>query len=144
MTKFNSETEDRISKALDALPRDGIVNLKAIAREFEVDYQLLRRRFHGCPDQSTKGGTNSRLSQAQDEALCRRIRQQVKFGFPMRKKQVVACAQWILELGSGKKEADLGSHWFARWEKRHPELHEIITKPISNTRKEAAEDYNIK
>ena len=62
----------------------------------------------------------------------------------MCKKQVVACAQWILELGSGKKEADLGSHWFARWEKRHPELHEIITKPISNTRKEAAEDYNIK
>jgi hypothetical protein len=61
----------------------------------------------------------------------------------MRKAQIVSCAKWIIQLGSGKKET-LGTHWFARWAKRHPEIHETITKTLANDRKQGLKDFDIK
>jgi DDE superfamily endonuclease len=147
MPAFNQEIEDRITEALGTIPEDGVVNLAKIAREFVVDYHALRRRYHGIPPPTTKGGHNSRLDDAQDAALIRRIKQQARHAFPMGKKAIVACAEWIMELGLGRKleeDEHLGGHWYARWSKRHPEIHELLTKPIANNRKAALDAFDIK
>ena len=75
MPAFNQEIEDRINEALATIPEDGVVNLAKVAREFAVDYCALRRRYHGIPPTTSKGGHNSRLDDAQDAALCKRIKQ---------------------------------------------------------------------
>ena len=85
MPKFDPEYEEWILKAIGTLPEDGIANLKAVAEKFEVDYHALRRRYYSVLDVQSKGGHKSRLTEAQDHALCRRIRTQVKHGFLMRK-----------------------------------------------------------
>ena len=75
MPAFNREIKDRINKALGTIPKDGVVNLAKVAREFAVDYYALRRRYHGIPPATSKGGHNSRLDDAQDAVLCKRIKQ---------------------------------------------------------------------
>jgi hypothetical protein len=112
MPAFNQEIEDRINKALGTIPEDGVINLTK-AREFAVDYYALRRRYHGIPPTTSKGGHNSRLDDAQDAALCKRIKQQAKYAFPIGKKAIIAYAKWILELGLRRKLKEgehLGQH----------------------------------
>jgi hypothetical protein len=143
MVKFNYDHENRILEALGALSSSNITNIKAVAQEYSVSYYTLRRRFQGNQPSTNQKATHSRLSEAQEHALCRRIRSQVAHGFPMQKKQIVACAEWILQLGSGGRAQTLGGHWFTRWSKRHPEMHEIHTKAMENSRKSACSAIDI-
>ena len=47
MAKFDSEHEELILKACDTLKLNGGLNIAKVAREFDVDYYTLRRRFQG-------------------------------------------------------------------------------------------------
>jgi hypothetical protein len=143
MVKFDLDHENRVIKAIDALSKQDTTNIKALAQEYSVSYDTLRRRFLGVPPLMNKKATHARLSEAQEHALYRRIRSQVAYGFPMKKKQIVACAEWILQLSSGGKAQTLGGHWFTRWSKRHPEMHEIHTKAMENSRKSACSAIDI-
>jgi pyruvate-formate lyase-activating enzyme len=135
MVKFDLDHENRVIKAIDALSKQDTTNIKALAQEYSVSYDTLRRRFLGVPP-------HTRLSEAQEHALYRRIRSQVAHGFPMQKKQIVACAEWILQLSSRGKAQTLGGHWFTR-SKRHPEMHEIHIKAMENSRKSACSVIDI-
>jgi len=64
MPKFDPECESRILRAISMLPKDGIVNLKAVAREHQVEYDMLRRRWYSTLNTQSKGGHNTRLSEA--------------------------------------------------------------------------------
>jgi hypothetical protein len=147
MPKFDPAHEERIVKCIASFPDNGIVNIASKSREFVVDYEQLRRRWAGVENDTTRGGSNARLSDAQDLALVKRIKSQIKHGFVMKPGAIVACAEWILAPGVGKSELrpkHLSKHWFPRWAKRHPELHPIIDKVIANDRKSAGSAYEIK
>src|SRR5947209_193422 len=141
MPKFTQDTEDRIVAACDALFQNGGKNIASVARQFEVSYDAIYRRFHGTPNQSDRKITNTCLNDTQDYALCEWICKQHKLGFPAGKKHVVAIAEWILKLSSSDGaplSKPLSKHWYARWSNRHPEFHDIITKLLENARKSAA------
>jgi hypothetical protein len=40
-------------------------------------------------------------------------------------------------------EGRLGGYWFTRWSKRYPEMHEIHTKAMENSRKSACSAIDI-
>jgi hypothetical protein len=143
MVKFDLDHENWVIKAIVALSKQDTTNIKALAQEYSVLYDTLWRRFLGVQPLINKMATHSRISEAQEHALYRRIRWQVAYGFSMQKKHIVACAEWILHWSSGEKAQTLGGHWVTRWSKRHPEMHEIHTKAMENSRKSACSAIDI-
>jgi hypothetical protein len=55
MPIFDAEHEARIVKACIVLNEQETPNIVEVAREYEVQYYQLRRRFHGTPNLSKKG-----------------------------------------------------------------------------------------
>src|ERR1700742_4057813 len=141
MAKFDSEHEELILKACDTLKLNGGLNIAKVAREFGVDYYALRRRFHGTGSSKSNPGATPRLNTVQDYALLQWIHGQFKNGFPLRKRHVTAAAYWLLEMDTqpgSPAPPPLSQHWYARWAKRHPEIHSITTTPLESVRKEAS------
>lgn len=84
MSLFYSEEEERISNAISALERRDNPNVKATAREFECNYQKLRRRWNGIPSKIDYGGHNKRLSDEQEIMLCNWLTRLDKLGISAR------------------------------------------------------------
>ena len=93
MVKFDLDHENQVIKAINALSKQDTTNIKALAQEYSVSYDTLRRRFLGVPPLMNKKATYARLSEAQEHALYRRIQSQVTYSFLIKKKQIVACTE---------------------------------------------------
>jgi hypothetical protein len=140
MPKFNSEQEERVQKTLGMMESKEDPNIALYARLYTVDYQQLKRRYHGTPAVTSNGGANTQLSEAQDRALVLWIKRQAKHGFPLKPMHVVGAGNWILQMANPEGATapkPLSKQWFARWVKRHPEYHIIVTTPLETERKEA-------
>ena len=132
--------EERIQAALASIEPDVKPNISALAREYDVDAQRLRRRFRGAGDRSSIGGNNKRLSDAQELALCQTIEREEDDGTYLRQWQVEDRANWILKLqhdeeGAAGDPPRVSSVWGARFLARHPEFTVRKSKPIANKRK---------
>ena len=141
MAKFDSEYKELIVKACDTLKSNGGVNIAKVARDSGVDYYALRRRCQGTGSSKSNPGAPQRLNTVQDYALLQWIHRQFKNGFSLRKRHITAAAYWLLEMDTppgSPAPPPLSQHWYARWVKRHPEIHSITTTPLESVRKEAS------
>src|SRR5262249_26237767 len=114
--------------------------MAAVARQFCVDYQRLKRRIQGTNSRSTRPAGNRKLTDSQEEALIAYIERQDSIGVHARVKFISAIANEILarsHLNPSIPPPTVGQHWPARFLKRHPELFVTKQKPIEPERKDA-------
>ena len=150
MDRFEyARVEERVEAALASIEPGIKPNISALARAFEVDPQRLRRRFNGAGDLRSLGGSNKRLSDAQELALCQTIEREEADGTYLRQWQLEDRANWILKLqhdseGGAGDPPRVSDAWGARFLARHPEFTVRKSKPIANKRKWAHNPVDLK
>jgi hypothetical protein len=96
MASEYQEIENRISLALEAYQRDKNRKLTALARDFAVPYQRLRRRAQGG---SSKIGNQNRprlLTEAQEQAIVRTIDHLRRYNIKLNGKDIEDFANLLL------------------------------------------------
>jgi hypothetical protein len=73
MTKFNTEREANIARAIKYLKRTPGVKKSKVTIKFHVPYYLLKTRLKGRNPQNAKEGYNKALDSDQDDTLCQYI-----------------------------------------------------------------------
>jgi Beta-lactamase/Tc5 transposase DNA-binding domain len=114
-------------------------NMKATAREFEYNYQKLRRRWNGIPSKIDYGGHNKRLSDEQEIMLCNWLTRLDKLGISARPTMLTRAANNALRRNyPGLTPPPTVSHnWTSRFLQRHPEFVKKKKKPLAVERAQA-------
>ena len=91
-------TESRIKQVIDILSDrgDDNLNLAAAAREFRVPVKRLRARWAGQQSKQERPGTNKRLSEDEELAVCLYLDRIEAIGTAARKQMITGCANDIL------------------------------------------------
>jgi hypothetical protein len=72
--QYNQE-ESEIAKALSLVSKHPQPNLTALARQFNVPYDRLRRRYLGKPSRSTRKRAGKKLTELQESEILKQISQ---------------------------------------------------------------------
>ena len=118
MPKKFDVSEDRLQEALAAYHDRDDPKIAAIAREFGVDYQRLKRRVHGGGCRSARQGPNKCLDMPQEQALISWIDLLYRANLPPTPGDVERTANEILERSGSTRR--VGKNWVYRFLKRHP------------------------
>ena len=91
-------TESRIKQVIDILSDrgDDNLNLAAAAREFRVPVKRRRARWAGQQSKQERPGTNKRLSEDEELAVCLYLDRIEAIGTAARKQMITGCANDIL------------------------------------------------
>jgi len=147
MEPYN-DTEVRIEAAMTFIQSssDNYPNLTAIARTYEIPVSRLRGRLQGCPSRHERPGTNLKLTEDQELAMCQYLDRLDSIGTSAPQQIVAGCANAILQYGHiGEGAAPVvGSHWAPRVLARHPEYHIRKQCSIDINRKNAHDPESIR
>jgi hypothetical protein len=83
MSDTYSEAEKRIEQALDEMRAlESAPVIADFARQYNVPYNRLYRRFHGTPSKSDRFSVNRRFLDVEEKAICRYLDRLDKLGLP--------------------------------------------------------------
>ena len=125
---------------------DNYPNLTAIAQTYEIPVSRLRGRLQGRQSRHEQPGTNLKLTEGQELAVCPYLDCLNSIGTSARQKMVVGSANAILQyahIGEGAAPV-VGSHWAPRFPARHPEYHIRKQRSIDINRKNSHEPESIR
>ena len=125
MSSHYKDEEFDVLTALEVARRCETPNLTAIAREYKVDYQRLKRRFKGGSSKSTRQPTNRKLTDEQEDALIEYVKRMDHVGTGARIEMVERSANQILAQAHGDSSTTpptVGIHWLQRFRERHEDL----------------------
>jgi hypothetical protein len=96
------------------------------ARQHDVPYNRLYRRFHGTPLKFDLVSGNRRFSDVEGKAICRYLDRLDKLGLPAQRELLRGAADYILLVNwtpasPDEKPPSVGQHWISRFLERHPE-----------------------
>jgi hypothetical protein len=81
MTKFNTEREADIAKAISYYIQYPDMKKSKVAAKFHVPYRQFKARLAGRPAQNSKGGDNKALNSVQEDTLRSYIDFLIYFGY---------------------------------------------------------------
>ena len=125
MPKTYEEIEAKIQQVLDSLPPDFVPNLSRLARENDLPYYRLRKRYQGCRTLFNRPSGTYKLSNAQNFVLREFIRFLDQLGVSARVAHVVRCANTILEADhrdSLQPRSTVTTRWARAWIKRQDDI----------------------
>jgi len=122
-----NDIEVRIEAAITVIQSssDNYPNLTVIDRIYEIPVSRLRGCLHGCQSRHEWPGTNLKLTEDQELAVCQYLDCLDSIGTSVRQQMVAGCANAILQyadIGEGAAPV-VGSYWAPRFLARHPEYH---------------------
>ena len=130
MAESQPDYATRLSNAIEFYRQNSNAKYAPVARQFEVSPETLRRRVNGGRPAKGRPATNSKLSKAEEEALCDYIDGLNKSQVPISKKDVIDAANSIIKEHSSKLNLQphtVGYQWTMRFLHRHnipvPGLH---------------------
>ena len=127
------DIEIRIQAAIESLNTNPnpYPNIAEIARKYEIPVSRLRARLQGCQSRQQRPGTNHKLTDDQELAVCQYLDRLDAIGTSARLQMVTGCANAILQYAhAGPEPAPVVSdHWAPRFLNRHSEY--FIRKQIS-------------
>jgi len=138
-----SEVEKRIQQAVDEMRAlESTPVIKDFARNYDVPYQRLYRRFHGTPAKSNLVPGNRRFLDVEEKAICRYLDRLGKLGLPAQCELLRGAADNILlanwtPASTDEKPPSFGRHWVSRFLERHPEYTLKRQKALDLERKRA-------
>jgi Tc5 transposase DNA-binding domain len=136
MSENSSDTEDRMSNALQAYHDRSRPKIAQLAREFRVPYQRLKGRVHGRVSRSARPGPNKALDKSQEQALIDWVTLLDNANASLTAQEVEATANEILSRSGSDQH--VSKNWAYRFLKRlPPEFEHIIKKPMEAERMDA-------
>jgi len=131
--------EERIKQVLKLMRKEDQPKISLWARENEIPYQRLLRRWNGLESKSSRQATGKRLTADQERGLCNFLDQLDYLGASARLSMVRQAANSILlrDCQDPSDPPKVGNHWPQRFLDRHPEYFAIKQQPISIDRKRA-------
>ena len=112
MVTLSAEEESRIQQAILAIQRGQFTSWRAAARHYLVRYRVLIARAKGRPPNTSRGGRNTRLNDAQDAALKLYCERCIKAGLNPERQHIRAAANSILYTVG---EPPVSKPWLTRW-----------------------------
>jgi hypothetical protein len=82
MSFYDVHEEERLANCLKVIAENPRAKKKALARQYRVSYDKLRRQIRHIADQRGKRGHNKRLNSTQDEGLKRYVSYLIRIGQP--------------------------------------------------------------
>lgn len=146
MPKACIQTEDRIQDAVVAYRHAQNPKISDIAREFDVDYQCLRRRLKGVPSKFQTTPINYTLNKHQENALRNWVYQLDRAGCPPNAQQVEKCANSFLRrshTNPRSKPLEVGQKWAYRFIKRLPNEYKLRKQKPIDPKRMNAEDIGV-
>lgn len=136
--------ESRIQNAVEYIQQNPESNMRAVAREFGVPRGRLRSRMQGHLPHRAVPAANTKLSRAEETALCRYIDRLDGINLAVRAEFVTDAANFILRERSSKTNGEslpmVGHNWTTRFLKRHS-YQKRMQKKVHMDR-QASEDPN--
>jgi hypothetical protein len=120
-----SQTEGRITLALQAYQQGRFSSLRAAARAYNVPHTTLTRRNHGTTYRANSTSPNLKLTQTEETALIEWILSLDTRGIPPTQILVQQMAELLLKervQNASIGQTTLGQRWVYRFINRHPEI----------------------
>ena len=130
--------ESRIQEAIQYLDDFPDAKVATVAWEFGVPRNRLRSRLEGHLPKKGRPNINTKLSAAEEKALCRYIDRLDSINLAVRAEFVVDAANYILQ--ERGKDSTVGRNWITRFLKRHG-YHRRLQKKL-NADRQASEDID--
>jgi len=131
-----SETEGRISLALQAYISNQIPSLRATANAYDVPFATLRERHLGVFPRKETTPNSRKFTNSEEEVLLRKILQLSADGFPPQRAIVEEMANTMLQTKNPARSQTVGTNWVANFVKRHPELSSVYNRKFDIQRAE--------
>lgn len=152
MSETYKEIEVRVLEALKTAQNSDNPNLSKIARDHNVPYQRLFRRFKGAKSKFTRAPTNRKLNPVQENAIIRSVKESEAMGASLRINGIVRTANLVLndvepmDIITGQLTnvtQQVGQNWTKRFVDRRPELRTVTQKPMEIARARAEDPIEI-
>jgi hypothetical protein len=114
-----SQTEGRLSLALQAYQKGNILSLRTAATTYDVPYTTLRDRHLGVLPRANTPANSRKLNDAEEQVLLQKILQQSEQGFPPQRSLVEDMANTMLKTKAPSNPQRVGTKWVANFVKRH-------------------------
>ena len=124
MAKLYEEVEACIKEAIAFISnRENTISIPEVAEKFDVPLRRLRNRLNGVPSKIGHVGTNRKLSEAEEDALCGYVDRLDKLGLPIRPRMLESTANIILSRNHTGEDSPpvVGTKWVSRFLQRHSE-----------------------
>jgi hypothetical protein len=133
---MSSETEGRISLALQAYTRTQLPSLRAAANVYDVPFSTLRIRHLGVLPRANSTVHLRKLSNNEEQVLLRKVLQLSADGFPPQRAIVEEIANTILRAKNPAHPQTVSTKWVANFVKCHPELSSVYNRKFDIQRAE--------
>ena len=131
-----SQSEGRISLALQALSSSQIRSLRAAASAYDVPFATLRARHLGVPSRADTPANSRKLTDNEEQVLLRKVLQLSSDGFPLQRILVQEMANIMLRTKNPAAPQTVGINWVANFVKRHAELASVYNRKFDVQRAE--------
>ncbi|PVH69795.1 hypothetical protein DL98DRAFT_438275, partial [Cadophora sp. DSE1049] len=107
-----ADEEERMRKAIEEVRNKRFSSIYAAAKKWCVNYDIMRGRMKGRKPNSSRGGRNKRLDDAEEATLVLYCQRLIKLGDNPGRKDIEAAANSILR-AAGKRK--VSKPWLTRW-----------------------------
>lgn len=131
-----SQTEGRVSLALQAYIRHQLPSLRAAANAYDVPFETLRERHLGVLPRAQTTANLRKLTNNEEQVLIRKVLQLSAEGFPPQRVIVEEIANTMLRTKNPSSPQAVGVKWVANFVKRHIELSSVYNRKFDIQRAE--------
>lgn len=129
-----SQTEGRLSLALQAYITHQVPSLRAAANAYDVPFETLRERHLGIHPRAQTLANSRKLNNNEEQLIVEKILYLSKQGFPPRRAVVEDIANTMLRSKQPTSPQRVGINWVAKFVKRHPELSSVYNRKFDYQR----------
>ena len=142
MPDSTQKIEDRISEAISFKESNPNIKLTELAKQFHIPRQRLYQRILGRPSKIKHTPTNTRLSRAQETALCNYIDRLDRLNLSVRADLIRDAANRILLQSAplGQTPTQVGLNWVTRFIRRYG--YSTIPQKVLDRKRKASEDLD--
>lgn len=117
-----SETEGRITLALQAYISNQTLSLRATANIYDVPFETLRERHLGVLSRNETTPNSRKFIDNEEQVLLQKVLQLSADRFPPQRAIVGEITNTMLQAKIPSRFQRVGTKWVANFVKRHPEL----------------------
>ena len=133
---MSSQTEGRVSLAIQAYHSNQLPSLRAAANAYDVPFETLRRRHSGTSSRADTTPSTRLFTNNEEQVLLRKIFQLSAEGFPPQRIIVEEMANTMLRTKDPTSPRTVGVKWVTNFVKRHSELCSVYNRKFDVQRAE--------
>ena len=129
-----SQTEGRLSLALEAYHRRMFTSLRSAAKAYDVPFKTLHDRYHGTLARAQTTANSRKLTETDEALLLQKVLDLVTQGLHPQCIIVEEMANTILRTKQPAQPQRIGKNWVANFIKRYPQLRSVYNRKFNYQR----------